>query len=280
MKNQNTFASGSRQARLPILCAGAVMTVASFLLAGCHARPSGILPAAPPTSASTPAPTVNESAKKQEFEALAACNKAVLAGVRKIAETRDLRFEGKVSEANALCRGGDRAVQFRDTPWVDWSNYWGTSDDSSLPKLAPVVSKAVAARGVAGALIDLEFQRVELIKFNLFDNSGSYEQFINGHDGTPGPALKVWPEMRLKPDNPYFSQVGGNGPQECKGSLIRGRTTTGVCNDVLNPAMGSSGTLFARNVEFESAFPESSQAVFTRNRHGDRLGLLQPDPQV
>jgi len=220
------------------------------------------------------------SPQKQEADAVKACADAVLAGFRKIAPTRDVRFEGKVSEANALCRGGDRAMQFRDTPWVDWSNYWGTGDDSSLPKLAPVVSKAVTARGVAGALIDLEFQRVELIKFNLFDNSGTYEQFINGHDGTPGPALKVWPEMRLKPDNPAFSQVGGDGPQECKGSLIRGRTTTGICNDVLNPAMGSSGTLFARNVEFESAFPESSPAVFTRNRHGGRLALLQPDPQV
>ena len=221
-----------------------------------------------------------KSPQKEEADALKACADAVLAGVRKIAPTRDVRFEGKVSEANALCRGGDRALQFRDTPWVDWSNYWGTGDNTSLPKLAPVVSKTVAARGVAGALTDLEFQRVELIKFNLFDNAGTYPQFIDGRDGTPGPALKLWPEMRLKPDNPFFSQVGGDGPQECKGSLIRGRTTTGICNDILNPAMGSSGTLFARNVEFESTFPESSQNVYTRNRHGDRLGLLQPDPQV
>jgi hypothetical protein len=221
-----------------------------------------------------------KSPQKEEADALKACADAVLAGIRKIAPTRDVRFEGKVSEANALCRGGDRALQFRDTPWVDWSNYWGTADDTSLPKLAPVVSKSVAFRGVAGALTDLEFQRVELIKFNLFDNAGTYQQFIDGRDGTAGPALKLWPEMRLKSDNPFFGQVGGEGPQECKGSLIRGRTTTGICNDILNPAMGSSGTLFARNVEFESTFPESSQSVSTRNRHGDRLGLLQPDPQV
>lgn len=221
-----------------------------------------------------------KSPQKEEADALKACADAVLAGFRKIAPARDARFEGKVSEANALCRGGDRALQFRDTPWVDWSNYWGTGDDSSLPKLAPVVSKTVATRGVAGALTDLEFQRVELIKFNLFDNAGTFQQFIDGRDGTGGPALKVWPEMRLKADNPFFNQIGGDGPQECKGSLIRGRTTTGICNDVLNPAMGSSGALFARNVEFESTFPESSQAIYTRNRHGDRLGLLQPDPQV
>lgn len=278
MKKQNMFASGSRQARLPILCAGAVMMVASFLLAGCHARPSGILPAAPPTSASTPAPTVNESAKKQEFEALAACNKAVLAGVRKIAETRDLRFEGKVSENNALCRGGARAMQFRNTPWVDWSNYWGTGDATSVPNL--LLSKPVAQRGVTGALLDLEYQRIELIKFNLFDNSGTYRQFVSGRDGVGGPALKVWPEMRLAATHPNFNDVGGNGPQVCKGGLIRWRTVDGICNDIVNPAMGSRGQLFARNVEFESTFPESNQSILTRNRHGDRLGLLQPDPQV
>src|SRR5579883_1525513 len=83
---------------------------------------------------------------KEETDALRACAQAVLSGLRKIADTRDLRFQGKVSEANALCRGGYRALQFRDTPWVDWANYWGTGDDSSLPQLAPVVSKAVATR--------------------------------------------------------------------------------------------------------------------------------------
>ncbi|HWE00431.1 MAG TPA: peroxidase family protein, partial [Bryobacteraceae bacterium] len=221
-----------------------------------------------------------KSPQQQEAEALKACAQAVLSGVRKIAPTRDVRFEGKVSEDNDLCRGGDRALQFRNTPWVDWSNYWGTSDNSSIPKLPPIVSKQVATRGVFGALIDLEFQRVELVKFNLFDNGGTYQQFVGGRDGVGGPALKTWPEMRLKPDNPLFNQVGGSGPQECKGALIRGRTINGVCNDVLNPAMGSSGQLFARNVEFETTFPESTQSTYTRNRHGDRLALLEPDPQV
>ncbi len=44
--------------------------------------------------------------------------------------------------------------------------------------------------------------------------------------------------------------------------------------------MGSAGTPFARNVEFETAFPELGQTDLTRNRHGGRLGLLTPDPQV
>jgi hypothetical protein len=221
----------------------------------------------------------SESGLKEEAAALKACAQAVLNGFRKIAPERDVRFEGKVSEASALCRGGQRALQFRNTPWVDWSNYWGTSDASSIPS-GFISNSVVARRGVAGALLDLEYQRVELIKFNLFDNSGTYRQFVAGRDGVGGPALKTWPEMRLKPGDPHYQDVGGDGAQECKGDLIRGRTTTGICDDILNPAMGASGQLFARNVEFETTFPESNQSVYTRNRHGDRLGLLQPDPQV
>ena len=44
--------------------------------------------------------------------------------------------------------------------------------------------------------------------------------------------------------------------------------------------MGSTGQLFARNVEFESTFPDSAPNELAKNRHGDRLGLLKPDPQV
>jgi hypothetical protein len=58
-------------------------------------------------------------AKKEELDALKACAQAVLGGFRKIADTRDQRFQGKVSEANALCRGGYQALQFRNTPWAD-----------------------------------------------------------------------------------------------------------------------------------------------------------------
>ena len=64
--------------------------------------------------------------KKEEADALVACARAVLAGIRPIAATRDVRFEGKVSEANALCRGGYKSEQFRLTPsWVDWGRRIG-----------------------------------------------------------------------------------------------------------------------------------------------------------
>ena len=44
--------------------------------------------------------------------------------------------------------------------------------------------------------------------------------------------------------------------------------------------MGSIGTPFARNVEFETTFPDQGKTTLTQNRHGGRLGLLTPDPQV
>ncbi len=228
---------------------------------------------------STPAPTPGQAppAKQDEQAALKACADAVLAGFLKIAPDRNVRFEGKVSEATALCRGGHQALSFRGTPWVDWSNYWGTGGVESLP---PITPKLVGQRGVAGALLDLEYQRVELIKFNLFDNAGTYQQFVEGRDKVGGPALKTWPEMRLPASNPLYKEVGGEGPQECKGELIRWRTVTGICNDILNPAMGSSGMPFARNVEFDASFPDYGLNELTRNRHGKRLSLLEPDPQV
>ena len=44
--------------------------------------------------------------------------------------------------------------------------------------------------------------------------------------------------------------------------------------------MGSTGTPFARNVEFDTTFPDLGQTTLTKNRHGGRIGLLTPDPQV
>lgn len=221
------------------------------------------------------------SGKVEESKALLACAQMVAdqLSVLKIPAGREKRFEGKLPEATDLCRGGYRATEFRGTPWVDWSNYWGTGDMSSLPT-GFASSKLPASRGVAGALVDLELQRVSLIRFNLFDNSGTYEEYVKGQSGVGGAAIKIWPQMRLQPTSPVYKDVGGDGTQVCKGELIRWRTVTGICNDILNPAMGSSGMLFARNVEFEASFPDLGQNDLARNRHGNRLSLLSPDPQV
>src|SRR2546422_4619426 len=124
-----------------------------------------------------------------------------------------------------------------------------------------------------------DLARIELIKFNLFDNA-TFEHYVSGRGDTSGRVLKVWDEMRLPHDHPSYQDVGGAGTQLCRGDLIRFRTLTGICNDIRNPAMGSTNQLFARNVQFEATFPDLSEQQLARNRHGDRLGLLKPDPQV
>jgi hypothetical protein len=223
-----------------------------------------------------------EDQKKAETESLKACQDALLGGPMLIAATRDLRFQAKVNEARALCRGGVTAVTYRPMPWVDWANYYATGDASS--QVPGLISQngilAPNSRGVTSALLDLEYQRVELIKFNLFDNNKTYQQYVEGRNGVSGPALKTWKEMRLPPSHPDYRAAGGGGDQLCTGDLIRWRNITGICNDTQNPLMGSSGQLFARNMEFDTTFPDLGRTELTRNRHGERLGLLKPDPQL
>ncbi len=220
-----------------------------------------------------------DSEDKIDLPSDKACVAMILEGLKALPKDRADRFQAKVSQASAICRGGQRALAGRQTPWVDWGNYWGTGDAASKPPGAGPFSRA--ARGVRGALLDLEYQRVELITFNLFDNNGTFRDYVLGRNNVPGPALKVWPALRLPADHPDFKAVGGDAPQQqCTGDLIRKRTVTGICNDILNPLMGSSGQLFGRNVEFDTAFPDSGANELTRNRHGNRLSLLNPDPQV
>jgi hypothetical protein len=213
---------------------------------------------------------------------LVACAKVAFAGLRPIAAERADRFLGKVQEDTARCRGGDHAIEFRRQPWVDWANYWATGAASSQRPQSRIWVRHLNPndRGIDGALLDLEYQRIELVKFNLFDNSGTYRDYVRGRGGVAGAALKVWDEMRLPKVHPQYGAVGGDGTQLCAGELIRGRTLTGICNDMKNPLMGSTGQPFARNVQFETTFPDLGKDVLARNRHGGRLSLLKPDPQV
>ncbi|HEX9786943.1 MAG TPA: peroxidase family protein, partial [Candidatus Binatia bacterium] len=136
------------------------------------------------------------------------------------------------------------------------------------------------SRGINGALLDLEYQRMELLKFNLFDNQGTYEEYFRSRSHASEHHAKTWPQLRLPKEHALFAAAGGNGPQKCAGEIIRFRTLAGICNDLLNPLIGSVDQPFARNVEFESTFPELAQNEIVRNRHRDRLGLLKPDPQL
>ena len=210
------------------------------------------------------------------------CTEMVAGGLRRLADDRVDRFNGKVGDAVARCRGGEKAAAFRTTPYVDWANYWAAGDGASLLPGTDGVGSHFSAngRGIDGALLDLEYQRMELIKFNLFDNNGTYADYTQGREGVQGPALKTWPQMRLPPGAPDYAAVGGDGPQLCQGQLIRWRNLDGSCNDIRNPLMGSTGTPFARNVQFEATYPDLGRDELARNRHGGRLGLLQPDPQL
>ena len=209
------------------------------------------------------------------------CAEAVVHGVRPLAVTRGSRFVGKVQRYNAACRGGHAAVAQQASPWVDWTNYVDTGD-STRRSAAPFTwwPANKVDLGVNGALIDLEYERMELIRFNLFDNSGSYRDYVLGRNDSAGPLLQTWASMRLPAGHPNFADVGGNGTQICQGSLIRNRTLTGICNDTRNPLMGSTGTLFARNVEFETTFPDEGLTPETKGRHSGRIAVMTPDPQV
>jgi len=220
---------------------------------------------------------------------LRACARLVKEGFRPIAEDRADRFQGKVAKDTALCRGGEKATRYRDTPWVDWSNYWATGDETSKAdgsEALTLIGEHLKpnGRGIDGSLIDLEYQRIELIKFNLFDNY-TYQTYVQGLNGKPGSAVKQWDAMRLPAGDPNYRDVGGDGVQQCKGELIRFRTLTGICNDINNPRMGSTGTYFSRNMQFESTYPRLYGSGLVRARHsdpenGERLGLLKPDPQL
>lgn len=224
-----------------------------------------------------------DSETESESE-LQACIASAKRGLLDVPDDRSLRFLGKVREDTARCRGGEKAVQYRDTPWVDWQNYYATGDATSKKEGREAITSIGEhllpnGRGIDGALLDLEFQRIELIKFNLFDQK-TYDEYIQGRDGRDGSTLTQWEEMRLPPDHESYDAVGGDGEQICNGSLITHRTLTGICNDVENPLMGSSGMPFARNMQFDTTFPRLGLNELTKNRHGDRIGLLKPDPQL
>jgi len=226
-----------------------------------------------------------------DADAVEACKAMVKGGLRPLPDERSQRYQGKVrDESTAYCRGGEKAVMYRQTPWVDWANYHATGDASSKATGGYEAKTSLGehleanGRGIDGALMDLEYQRIELIKFNLFDNY-TYETYIKGKDDKVGPVVKVWDEMRLPKDHPSYTAVGGDSEQICSDELIRHRTLTGICNDIFNPKMGSTGTEFARNVQFEAAYPRLAKTELTSNRHsdavnGNRLDLLKPDPQL
>jgi hypothetical protein len=210
------------------------------------------------------------------------CIAYALGGLREVAQERSARFLGKVHEDSAHCRGGEPAVAWRNTPWIDWQRYSAAAGaESRTPGLAGKLGFfSPDSRGINGALLELEYQRLELLKFNLFDNSGTFETYMRDSYSPSDRITRIWPDLRLPKDHPLYAKIGGDGPQLCSGEINRFRTISGICNDITNPLMGSSGQPFARNVDFESTFPELAIDPIAANRHGGRIGLLKPDPQM
>ena len=217
---------------------------------------------------------------------VADCRSMAARGIPGLADEPEDRFLGKVRFDTGDCRGGEKFQAYRDTPWVDWTNYWNTGDKRSQSgssyKPITVIGEHLTrdGRGLDGALLDLERQRVELIKFNLFDNY-TFEEYMRGRGERNGRVLDYWPEMRLAAGHPAYEAVGGDAEQQvCGGDLIRHRTVTGICNDMINPAMGATGMEFSRNAAFDQTFPRLEKNELAANRHDGRINLMTPDPQV
>ena len=115
--------------------------------------------------------------------------------MRPIAEHQSERFLGKVTEDTANCRGGHKALDRRGAVWVDWTNYWGAGDISSKTEGLGAITElgkhlTPNERVIDSAIIDSEYQRMELIRFNLYDNK-TFESYVKGDGKTPGPVLKT-----------------------------------------------------------------------------------------
>ena len=186
---------------------------------------------------------------------LASCLAYFSGGVRDVAADRSERFLGKVHQDTIRCRGGNDAAPWRATPWLDWQRYWGAGDTDSkyTGLLSGLGFLSPNHRGIGGALLDLEYQRIELLKFNLFDNSGTFKEYVR-EGQSDGKLERIWPQFRLPKNHPFYAKIGGDGAQKCSGELIRFRTLDGICNDIMNPLMGATGQPFARNVDFYNSF--------------------------
>ena len=148
--------------------------------------------------------TATPSPKKQEAIEVQACAHAALQGFRPIAETRAQRFNGKVTQLTALCRGGNKAVQYRYDAVGRLDAITGERATCRRCPRGISPHRYRQFRGVTGALLDLEYQRIELIKFNLFDNNGTYQDYVAGRDGGWVRRSKSWPQMRLPQSRPVL----------------------------------------------------------------------------
>ena len=169
------------------------------------------------------------------------------------------------------------------SPGWNWSNYRGAGDAGS--KFPGILWSgglgSPTSRGVHGALMDLEYERMELIKFNLFDNCGTYR--VRGGARRRGRAVAqgVASDAPASRTTPTTRRWAATASSCAGGELIRWRTATGICNDMRNPRWARPDMPFARNVQFAATFPRARGAPSWRETAtAAGIDLLQPDPQV
>jgi hypothetical protein len=74
------------------------------------------------------------------------------------------------------------------------------------------------ARGIAGALLDSRISADELIKYNLFDNSGTYRTYVGGRDGVAGPRSRCGTRCGCRLIATVVRRRRRRGVQMCKGN--------------------------------------------------------------
>ena len=136
-------------------------------------------------------------------------------------------------------------------------------------------------RGIDGALMDLEYQRMELIKFNLFDNR-TYETYVKGgHDNGRRRTVRSSRSGRrcaLPPNDPNIA----NGDEERRSDLQRGRPSASAPQRHLQRHQqsrdGLDRQLFARKVQFETTYPDLGLDVLDQEpaRRADLAAQARP----
>ena len=131
-------------------------------------------------------------------------------GYRRPARRRD-RAHGSVPRKGTRGDGalprrweGGRAKPFAMGRLAELLGHGRRDDAEALdPRLLAVCSDK---RGIRGALIDLEYQRIELIRFNLFDNSGTYQAYVTTATAQRG---RRGPRWVCPSAEPNYAAVGG-----------------------------------------------------------------------
>ncbi len=141
--------------------------------------------------------------QKEDKASLDACVETLAHLLPVRPQERADRFQGKVEQFRALCRGGQKAVAAMKTPWVDWGSYWGTGDASSqFPGV--ITSKgplSPSGRGVTGALPVITVTHAG----RLIEQHHQFPAATDGRQRGSG----------YRHDTPGFDRAGRSGDRRC-----------------------------------------------------------------